>query len=188
MQSNAAPSALVPLAEGFEEIEAVTIVDVLRRGGVEVSVAAVGDSLEVRGAHGMPVRADSLLSEVIERDFEAIVLPGGGDGTANLKRCNALIDRIVRQRAQRGLLAAICAAPTVLSAAGVLSPNQHATCYPTCQLELDCPWISQPVVEHNGIVTGQAPGSATLFSLVVLKILAGEQVARKVARGMVFEF
>ena len=188
MQSNAAPSALVPLAEGFEEIEAVTIVDVLRRGGGEVSVAAVGDSLEVRGAHGMPVRADSLLSEVIERDYEAIVLPGGGDGTATLKRCNALIDRIVRQREQRGLLAAICAAPTVLSATGVLSPNQHATCYPTCQLELDCPWINQPVVEHNGIVTGRAPGSATIFALVVLKGLVGEQSARKVARGMVYEF
>ena len=86
------------------------------------------------------------------------------------------------------ILAAVCAAPTVLSAAGVLSPNQHATCYPTCQLELDCPWINQPVVEHNGIVTGQAPGSAMLFSLVVLKVLVGEQVARKVARGMVFEF
>ena len=188
MQEHTAPTALVPLADGYEEIEAATIVDVLRRGGVEVTTAAVGGSLEVRGAHGMSVRADSLLSEVIERDFEAIVLPGGGDGTANLKRCNALIDRIVRQREQRGLLAAICAAPTVLSAAGVLSPNQHATCYPTCQLELDCPWINQPVVEHNGIVTGQAPGSAMLFSLVVLKVLAGEQVARKVARGMVFEF
>ena len=158
MQENTAPTALVPLADGYEEIEASTIVDVLRRGGVEVTTAAVGGSLEVRGAHGMGTRADALFAEVKDRDFDAIVLPGGGEGT------------------------------TVLSAAGVLSPNQHATCYPTCQLELDCPWINQPVVEHNGIVTGQAPGSAMLFSLVVLKVLVGEQVARKVARGMVFEF
>ena len=64
----------------------------------------------------------------------------------------------------------------------------HSTCYPTCHLELHCPWINQPVVDHNGIVTGQAPGSAMLFSLVVLKVLAGEQVVRKVARGMVFDF
>lgn len=188
MQANTAPSALVPLADGFEEIEAVTIVDVLRRGGVEVVVAAVGDSLEVNGAHGMQMHADVPLADVIDRDFDAIVLPGGGDGTANLKRCDALLARIVRQREQRGLLAAICAAPTILSAAGVLSTNQHATCYPTCQLELDCQWINQPVVEHNGIITGRAPGSATIFSLVVLKTLVGENVVRKVARGMVVDF
>ena len=188
MQEHTAPTALVPLADGYEEIEASTIVDVLRRGGVEVTTAAVGGSLDVRGAHGMGTRADALFAEVKDRDFDAIVLPGGGEGTDNLRKCSALLERIVRQREQRGLLAAVCAAPTVLSAAGVLSPNQHATCYPTCQLELDCPWINQPVVEHNGIVTGQAPGSAMLFSLVVLKVLVGEQVARKVARGMVFEF
>ena len=188
MEPNAAPSALVPLAEGFEEIEAVSIVDVLRRGGVEVVVAAVGDALEVNGAHGMSVRADAPLAEVIDRDFDAIVLPGGGEGTDNLRKCDALLARIVRQREQHGLVAAICAAPTVLSDAGILTPNQHATCYPTCQLELDCQWINQPVVEHNGIVTGRAPGSATIFALVVLKVLVGEQSARKVARGMVYEF
>ena len=164
------------------------IVDVLRRGGVEVVTAATGGSVQVRGAHGVTMCADALFADVADGDFDVIALPGGGEGTENLKRCEALIARIVRQRERRGLLAAICAAPTVLSAAGVLSPNQHATCYPTCQLELDCPWVNQPVVEHNGIVTGQAPGSAMLFSLVVLKILVGEQIARKVARGMVFEF
>ena len=188
MNADTAPSALVPLANGFEEIEAVTIVDVLRRGGVEVVVAALDGSLEVKGAHGMVMRADASLADVIERDYDAIVLPGGGEGTDNLRKCDALLARIVRQREQRGLLAAICAAPMVLSDAGVLSPNQHATCYPTCQLELDCQWINQPVVEHNGIVTGRAPGSATIFSLVVLKVLVGEQIVRKVARGMVFDF
>ena len=85
-----------------------------------------------------------------------------------------------------------CCPPSVLTAL-CFSVKQNPTyslklCYPTCQLELDCPWINQPVVEHNGIVTGQAPGSAMLFSLVVLKVLVGEQAARKVARGMVFEF
>ena len=126
MQEHTAPTALVPLADGYEEIEAATIVDVLRRGGVEVTTAAVGGSLDVRGAHGMGTRADALFAEVKDRDFDAIVLPGGGEGTDNLRKCSALLERIVRQREQRGLLAAVCAAPTVLSAAAS-TPSEAST-------------------------------------------------------------
>ena len=179
---------LVPLANGFEDIEAVTIVDVLRRGGIEVVTASIHATPEVRSAHGITMRADALFSAVGDDDYEAIVLPGGGEGTENLKGCEPLVRRLVRQSEDERLLCAICAAPTVLSAAGLLAPNQHVTCYPTCQMDLDCPWVNQPVVDHNGIITGQAPGCATLFALVVLKALAGEAAAQKVARGMVFEF
>ena len=83
------------------------------------------------------------------------------------------------------LICAVCAAPTVLVEAQVVAPGIHLTCYPTCQMQLDRPWSPAPVVAEGNIITGQAPGSALLFALVVLQTLAGEKVAQKVARGMV---
>ena len=176
---------LVPLADGFEEVEALTVVDVLRRGGQEVVTAAVGQSLDVKGAHGVLVKADALFDDVADDPFEAIVLPGGGEGTERLKNSDALIRRLQRHAEEHGLLCAICAAPTVLVEAGVLEPGIHFTCYPTCQMELDRQWSPVPVVADGNVITGQAPGSALLFSLIVLQALAGEAVARKVARLMV---
>lgn len=176
---------LVPLADGFEEIEAVTIVDVLRRGGVEVVTASIHDRLEVRGAHEMTVRADRQFDEAQRDSYDAIVLPGGGEGTRNLKQCEALIERLRRQHEEGRLLCAICAAPTVLVAAGVLDPDIQVTCYPSCQDELDREWIPAPVVTDGKVITGQAPGSALLFALVVLQTLVGVPVAEDVAEGMV---
>ena len=176
---------LVPLAEGFEEVEAVTVVDVLRRGGVEVVLASIGEGLETRGAHGMTVTADAMFADVAEEDYDAIVLPGGGPGTERLRNSDALAGRLVRQAKEGRLLCAICAAPTVLVDAGVLEPGVHITCYPTCQMELDRPWSPVPVVADGNVITGQAPGSALLFGLVVLQTLAGKSVAQKVARAMV---
>ena len=176
---------LVPLAKGFEDLEFVTIVDVLRRGGVEVVTASLADTLDVPGAHGVTMRADATLADVADDAFDAIVLPGGGEGTENLKNSDLLIRRLQRQRDDGGLICAICAAPTVLVEAGVLADGQHVTCYPTMQLELDRPWSPAPVVADGNVITGQAPGSALLFALVVLQTLAGEKVARGVARGMV---
>ena len=176
--------ALIPLADGFEEIEAVSIIDVLRRGGVEVVSASIHDRKDVRGAHGIVMDADRLLSDVIDEDYDVIVLPGGGEGTANLKSCAVLIERIRRQRAEHRFLAAVCAAPTVLVEAEVLG-NEHVTCYPTCQMELDRPWRNAPVVADGFIITGQAPGSALLFALVVLQLVFSDSAAKKVARSMV---
>lgn len=177
---------LVPLANGFEDIEAVSIVDVLRRGGVEVVTASIHSSPEVQSAHGIVMRADALLDDVLDETFDAIVLPGGGEGTENLRNCASLISLIVRHRQEGRLLCAICAAPTVLQAAGVLEPQHHVTCYPSCQMDIFCNWVDEPVVEHEGFITGQAPGSAMLFSIVVLSALVGESTAKKVSRGMVF--
>lgn len=179
---------LVPLAKGFEDIEAVTIIDVLRRGGVEVVTASIHSKTEVESSHGIFMKADALFADVVNDEYDAIILPGGGEGTDNLKNCDALISRLVKQRNEERLIAAICAAPTVLQEAGLLDPSQFVTCYPTCQMDVDCNWVNEPVVEHEGIITGQAPGSATIFSLVVLQTLVGEVIAKKVARGMVFDF
>ena len=176
---------LVPLADGFEEIEAVTVVDVLRRGGVEVVTASVHDRLEVRGAHGMKLGADRQFDEAQRDSYDAIVLPGGGGCAETFRQFEPLHERLRRQRDAHRLLCAICAAPTVLEAAGVLDENTEVTCYPTCRDDLERPWSSAPVVNDGTVITGQAPGTAVLFALVVLQTLAGERVARKVAQGMV---
>ena len=176
---------LVPLADGFEEIEAVTVVDVLRRGGVEVVTASVHDRLEVRGAHGLQLKSDQQFDEAQRGSYDAIVLPGGGECAETFRQLKPLHERLLRQHDEKRLLCAICAAPTVLEAAGVLDEGVEVTCYPSCQGDLDRPWTPAPVVVDGNVITGQAPGTALLFGLVVLQSLAGERVARKVAQGMV---
>ena len=178
-------TALIPLAKGFEDIEAVTIIDVLRRGGVDVVTASIHDGLDVMSAHGIVMRADVLLSAVGDAEYDAIVLPGGGEGTENLKKSEALTSLLHRQAEDERLICAICAAPTVLVQAGVLENDTQVTCYPTCQMDLDRRWSPAPVVADGLFITGQAPGSAMLFALVVLQTLVGEKTAQKVARGMI---
>jgi len=176
---------LVPLANGFEELEAITVIDVLRRGGVMVATASIHDTTDVKGAHGISIKADSLFADVSEEAYDAIVLPGGSEGTENLKNSDALFRRLRRQNSEGKLICAICAAPTVLVEADVIAPGIHVTCYPTCQMQLDRPWTPAPVVSEGNIITGQAPGSALLFALVVLQTITGEKTVQKVARGMV---
>ncbi len=179
--------ALIPLAEGFEDVEAITIIDVLRRGGIEVVTASISGNLLVKSSHGIEVKADASFADASKDDYDVIVLPGGA-GTDRLRASDSLIARIAKQHADGLLLAAICAAPLVLADAGVLGDNQHATCYPTCQLDLPCQWVNEPVVEHEGIITGQGPGSSMLFALVILQAIMGEEMAHKVARGLITEF
>jgi len=176
---------LVPLAEGFEEIEALSVVDVLRRGGVQVVMASLNDELPVNGAHGIRVYADALLTDVVDDAYDAIVLPGGGQGMENLRASEEVLERLRRQKEEGLLMCAICAAPLVLEAAGVLDEEQHVTCYPTCQMEMNRPWHNEPVVEHGNVITGQGPGTSLLFALVVLKALTGEATAKRVSRLMV---
>lgn len=180
--------ALIALADGFEDIEAFAAIDVLRRGGIEVVTASVHDRVEVLSAHDVVIGADALLKDALKDDYDAIVLPGGGQGTENLRRTPALLERLVQQREEGRLVCAICAAPTILAQIGILAADQHATCYPSCAPAMNCVWVDQPVVEHDGVITGRAPGSATLFALAVLRALAGDAVAQDVARGMVFNF
>ena len=177
---------LVPLAQGFEEIEAVTVIDVMRRGGVETVTASIdGGGLDVLAAHGVVMRADARFLDVADENYDAIVLPGGGEGTARLREYEPLAERLARQKAEGGLICAICAAPTILTDLELVDEDLHVTCYPSCAPDLDRRCANAPVVADGQFITGQAPGSAMLFALVVLSALAGDRIARKVAAGLV---
>lgn len=176
--------ALVPLADGFEDIEAVAVIDVLRRGGVEVVTAALAPEPFALSAHGVRMEADALLDEVLDSHWDAIILPGGGQGTANLMACEPLAERLRYQKEAGGLVCAICAAPTVLAAAGVLE-DEDVTCYPTCAEDMGRPVVSAPAVADGQIITGRGPGSAMTFAFAVLMHLVGEEIAHEVAEGMV---
>ena len=173
------------LADGFEETEALAPVDILRRAGIHVCTVGVGGDV-IRGSHNIYVTADIHIDRFeINEGIEGVILPGGMPGTKNLLADERVLDA-VRYCNDNGLfVCAICAAPTVLVEAGVLEPGVHVTCYPTCQMDLDRPWSPVPVVADGNVITGQAPGSALLFGLVVLQTLAGGSAARKVARAMV---
>ena len=176
--------ALVPLADGFEDIEAVAVIDILRRGGVEVVTAALAAEPSARSAHGIRIETDALLADVLDAHWDAIILPGGGEGTANLMACEPLAERLRAQKESGGLLCAICAAPTVLASAGVIN-GEDVTCYPTCIEDMGCPVVNAPAVADGQIVTGNGPGSAMTFGFAVLMHLAGEDAVREVAEGMV---
>ncbi|HTQ07861.1 MAG TPA: DJ-1 family glyoxalase III [Polyangiaceae bacterium] len=173
-------NALVPLADGFEELEAVTIIDVLRRAGVEVTVAAVGKS-PVTGSHAIAISADAELDAVRERAFDAVVLPGGP--AAERLRDDERVKAMLRRLAAEGkLVAAVCAAPIALEAAGVLR-GKRATAYPGNALP-SASFVEQRVVVDGNVVTSRAPGTALEFALSVVEKLAGAHKRDEVARAM----
>jgi 4-methyl-5(b-hydroxyethyl)-thiazole monophosphate biosynthesis len=166
---------LVPLAEGFEELEAVTIVDILRRAGIEVVVASLAGS-PVTGSHGIRIAADTPLAALAEQDFDMIALPGGMPGAEHLRK-DSRIAALVRRLHEAGRpVAAICAAPMVLAAAGVLD-GRRATSYPGFLSE-DGParLAGDAVVVDEGVITSRGPGTALDFALALVEALAGPAV------------
>jgi len=174
---------LVPLANGVEEIEAVTIIDVLRRSGLDVVGAAIGGSLTIQGSRGITLLADALWSSINPADFDALALPGGGKGTEALNADARIIQTVKAFNAAGKVIAALCAAPTVLATAGVLA-NRRATCYPTCINQLGESYDEAPVIADGHIITGQGPGLSMLFALVLVQHLVGDEPAHRVAAGL----
>lgn len=175
---------LVMLAQGCEEIEAVTIIDILRRAGIEVTSAGL-DDLPVLASRGVVLLPDTTLDLAQNQEFDMIVLPGGQPGTDNLRADKRLI-ALLRQMAQQGKqVAAICAAPSVLAAAGLLD-GRKATCYPTC-LD-DFPKVNlqtAAVVEDGNITTSRGPGTAMDFALALVERLAGKAKRQEVEAALV---
>jgi protein deglycase len=172
---------LVPLADGFEEIEAVTIIDLLRRAGVEVVTAALSPGA-VRGSHGITLEPDMDLDAALEQQFDMVALPGGMPGAANLA-ADARVLAVLRLLADSGrFTAAICAAPGVLAKAGLLA-GKRATSFPGFLGEENAPGtyvLEDPVVEDGKVITSRGPGTAMDFALALVQRLEGAAARQEV--------
>ncbi len=174
---------LVPLAPGFEEIEALAVVDILRRAGAEVVTAGTVEGA-IEGRSAIRVVADRELEGVSGEGFDMIVLPGGSPGTANLKKDPRIIKLVREFYNAKKLVAAICAAPTVLSAAGVTG-DKKITCHPGVREKLTGENLSEErVVVDRNIITSRGPGTAVEFAFKLVELLFGPETVEKVNRGV----
>jgi 4-methyl-5(b-hydroxyethyl)-thiazole monophosphate biosynthesis len=173
---------LVPFADGFEEIEALTLVDVLRRAGISVDMVGVPSTL-ITGAHGVKVYTDKRLNEINPEDYDGIVLPGGNPGYINLGKSSRLIEIIKKFNSEKKLVAAICASPSILAQAGVLS-DKKATIYPGMEKEIPYPRGERVVVDGN-VITSQGPGTAIEFALKIVEFLLGKEKAIKLKNVLI---
>lgn len=176
--------ALIILSEGHEEVEAITIIDLLRRADIGVTIAGL-NKIKVKGAHGITIETDILL-ERFKGDFDAIILPGGMPGTNFLKESKAVLS-IVYDSYERGLLcAAICAAPIVLNAAGILSAKKF-TCYPNFEEQIpEGIFVKEPVVKDGSIITSRGIGTAIPFSLTIISYLYDRSSAETIASQILY--
>lgn len=175
------------LADGFEEIEGLTVVDLLRRAGVTVTTASIMGREWIDGAHGIRVLADTTIEQVDLDAQDMLVLPGGMPGTLHLGE-HALVCDSVRLFAKEGRwIAAICAAPTVFGRLGLLD-GKEATCYPSMEEELICGrYVTDSVVTDGRIITSRGMGTAIDFSLKLVEVLTDSKIAEELAKGIVYE-
>ena len=178
----------VMLANGFEEIEALTVVDILRRGEVVVSTVSITEEKMVTSSHGILVQADLTFSEMKEEDAEMIVLPGGMPGTVNLKEKQELVDMILRRHEKRQLLSAICAAPALIFGELGILEGRNATRYPSMEEHMRGANYQkeEKAVKDGHIITGCGMGGAIPFGLKILEALKGKETAEKVKESIVY--
>jgi len=174
---------IIPLAPGFEEVEALTVVDILRRAGAEVTLAGTTIGV-ITGRNGIRITADASLDTARGGDYDMVVLPGGATGAENLKKDGRIKELITRMHAQGRLVAAICAAPTVLSAAGLIK-DRTVTSHPSVRTELKAAAISdERVVTDGNIITSQGPGTAMEFAFRLVEALYGPEKVIDVNKGV----
>ena len=171
------------LADGFEEIEALAPVDILRRASVDVKTVSINDSLEVKGSHGIKVLADILLKDVKD-GADMLILPGGMPGTLNLQKNAVLCDMLKKADCY---IAAICAAPSVFGELGLLK-GKKATCYPGFEDKLEgAEATGLPVVVDGKVITSKGAGTAHLFGFTLLSLLKSSEEAENLKKTMMYE-
>ena len=176
---------LVPLAEGFEEMEGVILIDVLRRARIETVAAAMGESREVPASRGVTVVADTTWTEIDPASFDLIAIPGGMGGTRRLQQDQRLLEALREFHGAGKPLAAVCAGPLVLQSAGLLK-GRTVTCHPgVADAMTDARRLDDRVVVDGKIITSQGPGTSFDFALAIVRRLAGEVKAGEIAEGMV---
>jgi len=176
---------LVHLATGFEETEAVTIIDVLRRANLDVTIVSVTETLKVTGAHNISIEADQLYDEVDYARAAMIVLPGGMPGTTNLMNHKGLSRQLIAFNQEKRWIGAICAAPMILGSLGILQ-GKNAVCYPGFEPKLTGAKVLQvPAIADEHIVTGRGVGTALDFSLLIVRLLKGDAAAADLRTSLV---
>ncbi len=178
---------IVPLANGFEELEAITVIDVLKRANLEVEIIAL-DDLEVESSNQVLVKADKKLKEIKKKDLAGMILPGGMPGAKNLKNTSKIIEITQYLANKNALVAAICAAPIVLSEAGVIF-DKKVTSYPGFEEELNAKqYLEERVVIDQNIITARGPGVALEFAISIIEYLKDEDEANKIKDAMLTNF
>jgi len=178
---------LVPLANGFEEIEAVTIIDVLRRGGIEVTTASLNSDEQVHGSNGITILANTLINYVVADEFDMIVLPGGIPGAEHLRDDTRVQELLKEFNEKNKKVGAICAAPIALYSAGVL--KDEYTCYPGYeQVIKGSEFKDKKVVESGNVLTSRGPGTAMCFALEIVKELVGVETYEQLKAGLLADF
>ncbi len=173
-------------AEGYEEIEALTVVDLLRRAGIETQMVSVTGNKQVTSSHKVSVIMDALLSDVNFDEVDMIVLPGGMPGTKNLEACTELMEQVDVFYQSGKYVAAICAAPSILGHRGILK-GRKACCYPEYEDELTGAEVTRNSVEIAGnVITSRGMGCAIDFSLAIVSVYKGQNAAKELAEKVVY--
>ncbi len=185
--SMTAKTSYIFLAPGVEEVEATATVDALRRASMDVVTVAVGDNLQVKGATGQTLVADSIISEVNTDDADWLIIPGGDPGAQNLAADSSVRDMIMEHFNKNGRIASICAGPAVvLAPLGVLK-GKKATCYPGLGDAINSnggEYVKQTVVVEPELITSEGPGTTLPFAIEIIRATKGDQAAESVASGM----
>lgn len=174
---------LIVISKGFEEIEAISVIDILRRAQISVTIAAV-ESIETAGAHNVLIKADKMIDDIKSEDFDMIVLPGGLPNAFTLAQNEKVQSLLKEFKEKEKFIGAICAAPFALDKAKVL--NKKYTCYPSFEKKIDssCYVEDETVVTDGKIITSKGPATAMPFALELVKTLKGEEVYKSVKAGL----
>lgn len=176
------------LADGFEEMEAITIVDILRRASLEIQTVSITDNLAVKSSHNVVIQADKTFNQIDTGNIQAAILPGGMPGATNLYNHSGLKQFILKLNDSKTLLAAICAAPFVLGQFGILR-GKNAICYPGFESKLiEANITNQNVVADGNVITSKGPGTAIEFALKIVETLKDKKQVETLKSDMILYY